>query len=174
MQAGDAAGKPRLHDWHEWNAMRASIGLAKLRLDGFAHLEALEVPGFIVTKPIVMSGRALGVNAAVDGGEVRVEIQDEAGRPIDGCSLDDCDRFVGDSVRHEVTWSGCADLSRLGGRVVRLRFWLRLAKLYSFYFVDADESRPSPSQRVTEALQAMPTAEVSQEELPPWLRSKKP
>ena len=171
MQAGDAAGRPHLHEWRAWNAMQGAIGLAKLRLDGFAHLEALEVPGILITKPLVMTGRGLGINAAVAGGEVRVEIQDEAGTPIDGHGLDDCDRFVGDSVRHEVTWRGSGDLGGLQGRVVRLRFWLRLANLYSFYLVDGGQSDPSPAQRVTDALEAMPMPEVKEAELPPWLRS---
>ena len=152
MQAGDAAGRPHLHEWRAWNAMQGAVGLAKLRLDGFAHLEALAVPGILITKPLLMTGRGLGINAAVAGGEVRVEIQDEAGMPIDdGHGLDDCDRFVGDSVRHEVTWRGSGDLERLRGRVVRLRFWLRLANLYSFYLVDGGQSEPSPAQRVTDA-----------------------
>ena len=172
MQAGDVAGKPRLHEWHEWNAIRGSIGLAKMRLDGFVHLEALELPGVVVTRPLVVTGRALGVNAAVDGGEVQVEILDQEGSPVDGCRLEDCDRFAGDSVRHEITWNGSSDLSRLQGRVVRLRFWLRMAKLYSFWLVDGGESSPAPAQRVSDALTALPMPEVKQEELPPWLRSK--
>ena len=171
MQAGDAAGRPHLHEWRAWNAMQGAVGLAKLRLDGFAHLEALAVPGILITKPLLMTGRGLGINAAVAGGEVRVEIQDEAGTPIDGHGLDDCDRFVGDSVRHEVTWRGSGDLGGLQGRVVRLHFWLRLANLYSFYLVDGGQSEPSPAQRVTDALEAMPMPEVKEAELPPWLRS---
>ena len=171
MKAGDTAGKPRLHEWREWNALSGAVGLAKLRLDGFAHLEAPEVPGIMDTKPFVISGTALAVNAAVAGGEVRVEIRDEAGRPIEGYALEDCDRFVGDAVRHVVAWRGETDLTQMRGTPVQLRFWLRLAKLYSFHIVDGGRSSPTPAERVSSALEAMSIPETKQEELPPWLRS---
>jgi len=49
-----------------------------------------------------------------------------------------CQTFTGDAIRHTVTWDGNADLSELAdlsemtGKPVRLRFYLRSAKLFSF------------------------------------------
>jgi hypothetical protein len=151
--AGAAHGKEPLHN-HEWNAKTAAIGLAKLRLDGYAHLEAGDVTGVMTTKPLVFSGKALGINAAADGGEIRVEILDENGQPIPGLSRDDSDPIVSDSVRHTATWEGGAlhDLSRLKGRVVQLRFLMNRARLYSFFLIDGGEASPSPAQRVSTAL----------------------
>jgi hypothetical protein len=57
------------------------------------------------------------------------------GQTIDGYSAAECDAFTGDDVRHTVTWAGNADLSRLAGRAVRLRFQLQNAALYAFQFV---------------------------------------
>ena len=148
-------GTPWLHD-HEWNSSSAAIGLAKLRLDGFAHLETGYVAGLMTTKPIMMTGRAIGINAAVDGGMTVVEIQDEAGQRLEGFSIDDCDPFTGDSLRHEVTWRGSADLSSLRGRTVRLHFRMRQTRLYAFWLVDGGESSPSPRQRVRAAVEALP------------------
>ena len=156
---GAAKGKVPLHS-HPWNAKTAAIGLAKLRLDGYAHLESDDVTGIVTTKPLVFSGKGLGINAAADGGQIRVEILDEAGQPIAGFSRDDSDPIVGDSVRHTATWEGGApdDLSPLKGRVVQLRFVMNRAKLYSFWFIDGGESSPSPAQRVSDALEALPGA----------------
>ncbi len=172
MEMGKAAGKPSLHQASDWRSGIGAIGLAKLRLDGFAHLETGHVAGIITTKPLVMTGQALGINATVDGGDVRVEIRDESGTPIPGYTLEDCDAFVGDSVRHEVSWQGQSDLSGLRGRVVQLHFRMQRARLYSFWLVDGGEASPTARQRVDDALEAMPFPQVDQETLPPWLRSK--
>jgi len=172
MALGKAAGKIALHEWHPWNALTGSVGLAKLRLDGFAHVEGGHVPGILTTKPLVMTGTALKINADVDGGEIRVAILDQNGKPIPGYTLEDSDPFMGNSVRHQLSWKAKSVLSELKGRTVHLRFRMRRAKLYSFWFVDGGESSPSPRQRVGNALEAMPSPEINEEELPPWLRSK--
>jgi hypothetical protein len=67
-------------------------------------------------------------------GSVRVEIQDEDGKPIKGFSLADCPEIFGDSNARSVTWKSEADLSALAGKPVRLRFELKDADLYSFQF----------------------------------------
>ena len=155
------AGTPWLHD-HEWNSSSAAIGLAKLRLDGFAHLETGYVAGLVTTKPLVMIGRAIGINAAVDGGVTAVEVQNEDGQPLEGFSIDDCDPFTGDSISHEVTWRGSGDLSGLRGRTVRLHFRMRQSRLYAFWLVEGGESSPSPRQRVRAAVNELPPDPVDQ------------
>ena len=145
------AGKPWLHEHHEWNARTAAIGLATLRLDGFVHLETNDVPGLMTTRPLVFTGRALGINATANDGAVRVEIRDESGKAIPGFGLNDCDVFSGDSVRHTVTWNGKSDLTDLYGRVIQLHVRTRRAKLYAFWFVDGGTSIPTPAERVTRA-----------------------
>ena len=44
----------------------------------------------------------------------------------------DCHRFEGDSISHNLTWSGGAPGDLKGG--IKLRFHLRGAELYSFGF----------------------------------------
>jgi hypothetical protein len=65
---------------------------------------------------------------------VRVEIQDEAGQPLPGHSLADCDDVFGDSIERPVTWQGSADVSDLAGRPVRLRFVMGDADVWAMRF----------------------------------------
>ena len=67
-------------------------------------------------------------------GSLRVEIQDETGRPIPGYLLQDSPELFGDSVDQAVSWKGTSDLSSLTGRTVRLRFFLKDADLYALRF----------------------------------------
>jgi len=106
------------------------------RLDGFASVHADYPAGEMVTRPLVFAGGSLSINLATSAaGSLRLEIQDEAGAPVDGFSLGDCDGAVGDAIDRRVTWRGSADLSALAGRPVRLRFILQEADLYALQFV---------------------------------------
>ena len=111
-----------------------SIGLATWRLDGFVSINANAHTGTLTTKPLTFSGDRLLVNAEVNGGEIVAELLDEEHRPIKGFQASDCAAFKGDSVRHEMTWTGDGDLTALSGRPVKLRFHMSHARLYSFGF----------------------------------------
>jgi hypothetical protein len=67
-------------------------------------------------------------------GSVRVEIQGEDGRAIEGYALDDCLEIYGDALEREVCWKAGSDLSQLAGRPVRLRFVLSDADLFALQF----------------------------------------
>jgi len=114
----------------------AAIGLATLRLDGFVSLDAGEEEGSLTTAPVIWGAEAsaaVTVNARVTpGGCVRVEVLDAGGKVVPELGLDMCDAIEGDSTRHAVQWGGRADLSRLQGERVQLRFHLRNAELYSY------------------------------------------
>ena len=106
-----------------------------LRLDGFVSAQADLRGGEIVTKPLEFGGRKLALNYATSAaGSVSVEIQDPKGKPIKGFTLEDCGEIFGDEVDGVVKWSGKADVSRLSGKAVRLRFVLKDADLYSLQF----------------------------------------
>src|SRR5690606_20455601 len=55
----------------------ASIGMATLRRDGFASIEAGKRGGIVLTKPVLFSGKYLFVNVDCPNGELRVEVLDE-------------------------------------------------------------------------------------------------
>lgn len=95
------------------------------RLDGFVSLDAGPDGGVAVTKPFTFKGTRLMINAK---GSVRVSMLDESGKPLPGFEGAEA---TGDSVSQEVRLS---TLSALEGKVVRLRFELRDAKLFAFQF----------------------------------------
>ena len=106
-----------------------------LRVDGFVSVQAPLGGGEVLTRPLVFDGRKLVLNfSASAAGSVRVEILSDDAAPIEGFALADCEEILGDELKRTVRWSGSADVSRLAGRPVRLRFVLADADLYSFRF----------------------------------------
>jgi len=111
---------------------RGAIYLAKLRVDGFVSLSAGEKAGYVDTRPVILEGRRLFVNATARG-EIRAEIASPDGRtPRPGWGAGQCVPVTGDQVRAELTWPG-KDLAELSGQRVRVRFHLNNADLYSFW-----------------------------------------
>lgn len=138
-------GYPHVHQgWcpaHELvsHDARPAVGLARLRLDGFFGLYTNPYPGRIVTKPIPVSGSRLLVNTLPDttqGGWLRVEVQDESGRPFEGLSKDDCTPITEDGLYHEVRWESRRTLAELVGRQARIALYQRENVFYAFRFAD--------------------------------------
>lgn len=119
-----------------------STGLAMLRRDGFASLDAGETEGTITTRPVVFTGKHLYVNIDAPRGEMRAEVLDEDGRPIAPFTKAACAPLSVDSTRQIVAWEKTKDLSALAGKPVRFRFTLRQGKLYAFW-VSPDETGAS-------------------------------
>jgi hypothetical protein len=124
-----------------------SIGLAQLRIDGFASLQAVESTGLVLTKPLTWPGGDLLLNAdprrhltahrGFCSGQVSVELRDEQNRPIPGYTWTDAVPVTGNTGNAEdgsarVEWSGNRSADGLAGRRVRLAFKLNDAHLYSF------------------------------------------
>ena len=106
-----------------------------LRTDGFASLHGGYGGGEMLTRPFWFGGSELLLNYAMSAaGNIRVELHDETGAPIDGFTLDDCDPIIGDDVDRAVTWNGSSDVSSTAKRPIRLRFALKDADLYSLRF----------------------------------------
>jgi hypothetical protein len=132
-----------------WEGTYSEVRRYTLRVDGFVSANAPLAGGELVTRPMVFQGGNLTVNAETSAaGGIRVEIQDEAGKPIPGYGLADCPAIMCDSLRHTVRWNGGGDVRGLAGRPIRLRFRLSDADLYAFQFVPyvADPERPDVSQ----------------------------
>lgn len=113
--------------------IQTGIGLAKLRLGGFVSVDA-EQEGTLTTKPLTFSGEKLIINADAKRGHILVEILDADAKPIPQFGPASCDALERDEIRHIVTWQGVTNLSGLAGKVVKLRFHLKEAKLFSFQF----------------------------------------
>lgn len=105
---------------------RGAVCLAVLRRDGFVSLNAGGKPGTVTSRPLALPGSRLFVNFEALRGEMRLEVLGEDGkvvalsRPI-----------TGDHRASEVSW----ERGRLArGQVVTLRFTLRAAHFFSYWF----------------------------------------
>jgi hypothetical protein len=106
-----------------------------LRTDGFASVNAPYQGGELLTKPLKFAGRNLVINFATSApGSLRFEIRDLEGRPIPGYTLDDSIEVIGNEIERVVSWKGGNDVSRLAGKVVRLRIIMKDADLYALQF----------------------------------------
>ena len=131
----------RLRTAEFWDG-RGSTGLAVLRRDGFASMDAGEKPGSLTTRPVRFGGRRLFVNVDAPQGELRVEVLGADGKALPGFSRTDCVPVRADSTIQPIAWKGGGDLSGLAGKAVRLRFHLARGRLYAFW-VSAEQSGAS-------------------------------
>ena len=118
-----------------WEGTFTSFRRYTLRVDGFVSARAPLSGGEIVTKPLTFDGSQLEINFSTSAaGSVRVELQDVEGKPIPEFALSDCRLQFGDELDRTISWNSEADVSKLSGKPVRLRFELKDADLYSFQF----------------------------------------
>ena len=106
-----------------------------IRKDGFVSAAAGFSSGELITRPLVFKGGELELNYSTSAaGAIKVEIQDEKGKPIPGYVLEDYPEMFGDEIAGTARWSGGTGVGSLTGKTVRLRFWLKDADLFAFRF----------------------------------------
>ena len=108
------------------------IGLATLRVDGFASVAASYEGGRLTTTLLRCEGDELLLNLKADYGQVRVECLDEESRAIPGFGLEDSVPLQVDAVDAPVRWQSQPNLRPLRERPFKLRFHLHNARLYSY------------------------------------------
>ena len=106
-----------------------------LRTDGFASVTAGYKGGEMITRPLKFAGKQLEINYSTSAaGSLRVEIQDRAGKPVEGYTLRDAVPLIGDAIDRTIAWKNGSDLAPLAGKPIRLRFVLKEADLYAVRF----------------------------------------
>jgi hypothetical protein len=101
--------------------------------DRFAAVEADE-RGFFATPVFDDPLAGLSVNATTyPSGEIRVQLTDETGVPIEGYTFAQCDPVRGDQIRHPVTWRGRPEIALQPARPLVIQFRMTRAKLYALY-----------------------------------------
>ena len=110
-----------------------STGLATLRRDGFASMDAGTEPATLTTRPILFSGAHLFVNADARNGELTAEMLGENGKRLGALTRENCSPIRSDNTCQQVSWRGVKDLNPFRDRPVSFRFHLRTASLYSFW-----------------------------------------
>lgn len=114
-----------------------SIYLLAIKRDRWVGYEAGEREGELLTRPIKWEGGRLCLNIKIrDGGYLRLQLEDEWGRPHTDLHLDEIPAITGplDTVDHPVTFGpGPKSIIKLPpGDKVRLRFWLKDAALFGW------------------------------------------
>jgi len=110
------------------------LGLAKLRRDGFASLNAGEAPGNVITRPLTFTGTSLFVNADVeDGGWIKAAVLSRDSQAVEGYALENAVPLTTKTTRGQMAWKSVSRLSPPGEDHLRIKFELKNAKLYSFW-----------------------------------------
>ncbi|MCY2990697.1 MAG: glycosyl hydrolase family 32 [Planctomycetota bacterium] len=105
-----------------------AIGIATLRRDGFASMDAEDKPGTLTTRPVLFSGKHLFANLDAPSGGLRVEVLDAAGKV-----LATSHPAKGDQTKLRIAWADRPDLAEFAPRPVRFRFHLTNGHLYAFW-----------------------------------------
>ena len=105
--------------WHDQRG-ESTLGLATLRLDGFVSVQSAGfTEGVVVARPYHWSACELRVNVQSPTSDLKVQLQDETGRPFDGFSTGEMEAVRTDAVDAPVSWKGKGrDLRELTGRMV--------------------------------------------------------
>ena len=130
-------------------AVRA-VGLATVPLDGLVSVVGGKNDfSEMVTRAFGFNGTRLHVNVesamqeASGGGtcDVRVEILSPNHHPLPGFTFQDANPITGTAAAHTVSWRGKPDLDELKGKTIKLRFYIKNAKLNSFQFKELSAQR---------------------------------
>ena len=117
----------------------AHLRRGTLRIDRFVSLHAPLSGGEWTSKPLQFSGDDLVLNFRTSAvGSIRVAILDRDRQPLDGFGLEQFPEIYGDEIARTVSWgNGGANLAKLKGHTVRLRFVMEDADLFSIQFREA-------------------------------------
>ena len=110
-----------------------ATGLAVLRRDGFASMDAGKKECTLTTRPVRFSGNYLFVNSDSRKGRLQVEVLDVNDRVLAPYTKNNCVAVKTDETLQRVTWKGASDLAALAGQTVKFRFYLRQSRLYAFW-----------------------------------------
>ncbi|UCD30004.1 MAG: LamG domain-containing protein, partial [Planctomycetota bacterium] len=136
------AAKP---PWH------GAIGLATLRKDGFASIDATDETGTVTTKRLSGTKGELHVNYRATDGWLKVEVLDQHGNILPGYGRADCSVLKGDSVDQKVTWH-TKTMMPAQTKPIRLRFIMKNASIYSFMAGDSVDVLDESTKPILAAL----------------------
>jgi len=117
-----------------------SVGLAKLRRDGFVSMRPAFPECTMLTRRLRFDGDRLFVNANTASSTLSVQVVAENDEPIPGLTHEDCLGFMGNSTCAEVKWKN-RDLRDLGGEKIRLRFKMDRGDIYSFWITSSPKGK---------------------------------
>ena len=115
-------------------ATERQIGLARMKRDRYVALVPARGEGRLQTRCFHIPGDRLTVNARTTGGDVRVRLLDQGGKPLSDLGEPEARPITGDVLAAEVQWK--KPLAALRGKPVRLEIVARQAALFGLAFHD--------------------------------------
>jgi hypothetical protein len=120
-----------------------AVTLHTLRKDGFMYLASRGDWARMQSKPLAVWTPEILINAQARYGELRYQVTDEKSVPVEGFTFDDCVPLVArDELASPLAWKD-ASLEAIVGKVIRLEFRWRNAKIFSltatYHFLDAQD-----------------------------------
>lgn len=122
--------------------LKCGAALATFKRDRFASLETSSRdpgPCRVVTKPFTVRHPKLFLNAATwSKGSIRVEALTPDWQPIPGFTEPQARAVQGNALDHPVRWNDNADVSKLLGKEIRLKFYMTRARIYAMTLGNED------------------------------------
>ena len=122
--------------------LKVGAALATFKRDRFASLETSDRdpgPCRVVTKPFTVRHSKLFLNAATwMKGSIRVEALTRDWQPIPGFTEPQARAIQGDALDHPVRWNDNADVSKLLGKEIRLKFYMTRARIHAMTLSNED------------------------------------
>ena len=110
------------------------IGIARLPKERLVARCAGDEMGVLMTKPFTVEGDRLEINADASRGLIKVEITEADGQLIGGFDVNEAIEIKNNGFSIPVEWRNGNKPADLKGKLVRLRFYMYRARLYSFRF----------------------------------------
>lgn len=110
---------------------QSALLLHELRPDGFVYLSPDGGQGELSTRLLLWDGGEAQLNVSAPHGEVRAQVADAVGAPIEGYAFEDCVPFSGDDLAWEPEWREGRRLDALKDRILRLQVRLTNGRLYA-------------------------------------------
>ncbi len=128
---------------HDEKQVKAGIGLAVMRRDGFCSMNAGYDEGWLITRREPMLEPRVQINARVHrGGSIQAELLDRKNRVVSGFSREESATFTGDSTSHELRWKTESFEGKAKRKDYKIRFWIRQAELFSYLPSKLDPQEP--------------------------------
>ncbi len=122
--------------------LKTGAALATFKRDRYASLETSSFdsgPCRLVTRPFTVQHSKLYLNAATwMKGSIRVEALTRDWQPIPGFGQVEAREVQGDALDHPVRWKDNADVGKLVGKEIRLRFYMTRARLHAMTLCNED------------------------------------
>jgi hypothetical protein len=114
------SGGSKAEHFRDQSLNDAALMLHTLRMDGFVSLKSYATKGRLITKGLVFEKPELSLNVRAPFGEIRVQVLDEGGEPVEGLTFADSIPFRGDELFHSPRWQSAAALKKVLGKQVYL------------------------------------------------------